>query len=456
MSGTNYSTGGLQRFTRLRRGMLSLLIGGLLAAVVVGAVEFKLWRELSTSQEQLKAPPANKFTSALQVQRGLEQMNAALLRFQLSNDVTEQQTFEAVGRELKGLVTHGGKNLEALFAQYLQDAALLLEQPLAAVRKDSAERVQRQVDKISDPLRRACAAWVAEQEKSFTDLLTTSASSLQTGRRLIEVSGILLVLILATAVILAYAPLRSRVRETEAALDRRERLASLGTLATGIAHEIRNPLAAIKFRLFSLRKALPPPLAGNEDLVVIKHEIDRLEQMVKDFLLFARPAEPKTSAISARQLLQDVHALLQPQLDKRRVRLEAEAAEDILLNADKEQLEQVLINLVQNAADSIDGDGAITLRARQGVSKVNGQSRPLIVLEVSDTGRGIPPEVEARIFDPFFSTKDSGTGLGLPIAARIIEKHGGFIQYQSQVNRGTVFSIMLPRLETHVTAHPAH
>jgi signal transduction histidine kinase len=261
---------------------------------------------------------------------------------------------------------------------------------------------------------------------------------------------------LVAAITLAYVPLRSRVRDSQAMFERQEKLASLGTLATGIAHEIRNPLAAIKFRLFSLNKALPAPLAGNEDVVVIKDQIDRLEQMVEDFLQFARPAEPKLEPVSARELLQGVHTLLQPQLGKRGIRLETDAAEDLALNADREQLEQVLINLVQNAADSVERDGAVTLRARQGISKVNRQSMPQVILEVSDTGRGIPLEVEERIFDPFFSTKDSGTGLGLPIAARIIEKHGGFIQYQSQLNRGTTFSIVLPRPQTNVPAHSAH
>jgi signal transduction histidine kinase len=113
--------------------------------------------------------------------------------------------------------------------------------------------------------------------------------------------------------------------------------------------------------------------------------------------------------------------------------------------ADKEQIKQVMINLVQNAAESIEHSGAVQLRARQGVARRAKDSIPVVTLEVSDTGKGIPPEMESRLFDPFFSTKDGGTGLGLPIAARIIEKHGGYIQYQTQQNRGTTFSIVLPR-----------
>jgi len=436
--------------------MLALLIGGTLAVLAVAAVEISLWRRLGGVQTQFAGPFPERFTSALLAQRNVEQMNAALLRFQLSNDPAEGQNFDTLLRGMKSIVAGANTNVAAAFTQYLRDVEPLRERPLGAVRKDSADRVQEQIDKASAALRNACAAWAHEQRAALDALFATGARSTQTGRSLIQISGVLLVTLLVGAVVLAYAPLRSRLRESELMLERQEKLASLGTLATGIAHEIRNPLAAIKLRLFSLKKALPLPLASHEDLVVIKDQIDRLDHMLQDFLQFARPADPRLVRMSARQLLQGVHGLLQPQLEKRGIRLEAEAAEDLSLNGDKEQLEQVLVNLVQNAADSVERDGTITLRARHGVSKVNRQSTPLVILEVSDTGRGIPADVQERIFDPFFSTKDSGTGLGLPIAARIIEKHGGFIQYQSQVDRGTTFSIVLPRPQNNVSSNLAH
>jgi signal transduction histidine kinase len=106
-----------------------------------------------------------------------------------------------------------------------------------------------------------------------------------------------------------------------------------------------------------------------------------------------------------------------------------------------------LINLVQNAAESIEGEGAITLRARTSVARLGGRSRPVVTLEVADTGKGIPPAVQKRLFDPFFTTKESGTGLGLPIAARIVENHGGALQYRTVPGRGTTFGIVLPRVE---------
>jgi len=105
----------------------------------------------------------------------------------------------------------------------------------------------------------------------------------------------------------------------------------------------------------------------------------------------------------------------------------------------------VLINLVRNAAESIGQNGTIILRSRPGPKRPADRGAETVVLEVADTGKGISPQVEKRLFDPFFTTKESGTGLGLSIAARIVEKHGGALQYQTQVNRGTTFGIVLPR-----------
>jgi len=114
------------------------------------------------------------------------------------------------------------------------------------------------------------------------------------------------------------------------------------------------------------------------------------------------------------------------------------------VRVDPAQIKQVLINLVQNAAESIGQDGTITLNARPARKPLRNGEKSAVMLEVADTGRGIPLEAQKRLFDPFFTTKETGTGLGLSIAARILQKHGGSLQYQTQVNRGTTFSILLP------------
>jgi signal transduction histidine kinase len=138
--------------------------------------------------------------------------------------------------------------------------------------------------------------------------------------------------------------------------------------------------------------------------------------------------------------------LLQPQLAKNNIRLRlAEEPVPAQIRIDPQQIQQVLINLIQNAADSIGGNGEITLRARLDTKRLADRATEVVILEVTDSGKGIPAEVQKRLFDPFFTTKEGGTGLGLAIASRIIEKHGGALQYQTQVNRGTTFGIVLPR-----------
>jgi signal transduction histidine kinase len=236
--------------------------------------------------------------------------------------------------------------------------------------------------------------------------------------------------------------------ESRAVLDRQEKLASLGVFATGIAHEIRNPLTAIKVRLFSLKQSHAPGSSESEDIEVIETEIDRLERIVKDFLQFARPAEPELKTIPAAALLNQIRDLLSAEFTKRSIALKVAAPDDQLIEVDANKIKQVLLNLVQNAADSIPKGGAITLSARMDRRVLSGRTMEVVIIDVIDTGTGIPAEVQKRLFDPFFTTKEFGTGLGLPISARIIEKHGGVMEYKTAPNHGTTFSIVLPKPTT--------
>jgi signal transduction histidine kinase len=180
---------------------------------------------------------------------------------------------------------------------------------------------------------------------------------------------------------------------------------------------------------------------------VVEKEIVRLERIVNDFLLFARPADPELAAISASQPLKEVEALLTTPLSKVGIRLVREQSDEFSLRADMAQLKQILINLVQNAADSTSSGGTVTLRARRDRKRLTNHETDVVVLEVADNGRGIPPDVEKRLFDPFFTTKENGTGLGLSIAARMVEKQGGALQYQTRLNYGTTFGIILPEVK---------
>jgi signal transduction histidine kinase len=253
------------------------------------------------------------------------------------------------------------------------------------------------------------------------------------------------------------AALRSEISErqrleqeklkAERLLERQEKLATLGTLTAGIAHEIRNPLTSLKARLYTLEKHLHEMPAARKDADIISAEISRLERIVKDALSFARPADPKLETIAVGTLLREVHGLMATSLESRAVQLVVESDSGLFIRADSGHLKQVLINLIRNAAEAMDGAGTVTLRARTARLPLGGRDTEAVVLEVTDTGKGIPPEIEKRLFDPFFSTKETGTGLGLAVAARMVEKHGGRIEYQTRPGHGTTFGVVLPLAE---------
>ncbi|PYK62741.1 MAG: hypothetical protein DME21_05345 [Verrucomicrobia bacterium] len=175
--------------------------------------------------------------------------------------------------------------------------------------------------------------------------------------------------------------------------------------------------------------------------------INRLERIVKDVLQFARPPEPHLVPLRAELPLREVAELMAPQLAKNAIHLKLGGMTEAMIQADSQQLKQVLINFIQNAAESIGRSGTIRLRAHTAMERLNGQTQAAVILEVDDTGKGISSEVQKRLFDPFFSTKAGGTGLGLAIAARIVQKHGGVLRFRTQLNQGTTFGIVLPKLE---------
>jgi len=240
------------------------------------------------------------------------------------------------------------------------------------------------------------------------------------------------------------APLQVQLVESRKLVERQEKLASLGMLAAGVAHEIRNPLTAIKAWLYLQQKQLRAGTPEFSEVELIGTEISHLERIVKDFLEFARPSEPQRAVIPAEQPLRGVQTLLVPELEKSRIKIVVGETVAAQIWADPQQLKQVLINLIHNAADSIGENGTVTLRARRDAKWLGDRHTDVVILEVSDTGKGIPAEVEKRLFDPFFTTKEAGTGLGLSIAARIVEKHNGGLQYQTQMGIGTTFGIILP------------
>jgi signal transduction histidine kinase len=450
----NLPTGTLRWYAAL----VALL--ALSAFALVAWIESRTWRDLNRLQPALSAAGRESFSLGMNLRLAIVRMDAALLRYQLSENETEREAFHRQLRQISETIGYAKPHLttareqqllgeiESRFQHYLSQTAPLLERGVRGIRRDTAAQVQQSIAHASAALVSLTDQLVDAQSSALSHLFGTAQSAMGSVQSRTRWSLLLFAALVCAMAALAYPALvgrlRSRLNQSQALVERQEKLASLGVLAAGIAHEIRNPLTAIKFRIFSLKSSLE--LAENEDLSVINGEIHRLEHLVSDFLDFARPTAPGLAPLPVSQLLEETANLLKPEIQKQNIDLVLDVRDSLIVRADKQQLRQVLINLVQNAAQSMYGSGTITLRARQGGSSLLKRSEPMVILEVQDTGKGILPEIEKRLFDPFFSTKEGGTGLGLSIAERIVQAHGGFIQYLTEPNRGTTFSIMLPRI----------
>jgi signal transduction histidine kinase len=228
------------------------------------------------------------------------------------------------------------------------------------------------------------------------------------------------------------------LRKAEAQLIRSEKLAALGQLAAGIAHEIRNPLTSINILIHSLTETLPAEDSHREDLEVIEEEIHRINEIVDQFLRFAKPAPPLLEKADVLSVFEETLQLLRPQIEKQRIAVQKEFESLPPILMDHEQMKQAILNLLLNAVQAMPKGGNLALKGR-----ASGDDR-WIQLSVQDSGVGIPGEDLDKLFDPFFSTKEGGIGLGLSIAHRIIDQHHGRIEVESTSRKGTLFTIWLP------------
>jgi len=486
MNGTNYSTGGFRRVTRLgpqvKLRFFGFIIVVLCGTILLSWITHSLWTQLDRLQKDYAAVKSESFYSGVHLRGSLRGLNEKLLQFGISQDPTFRDAFLNDSAQLKDWITTNQvhlaetaklqlfksvevskqldilKQIATLYDSYVAHATTIVSKTNRSVSANSFEATYRSVREISSGLFPLCDDLVTSQREGFREFLHGTQETLASHEQLLMICSAMILGMTVLLAIMVYrgmiAPLQVGLTESHSIIERQEKLASLGILASGVAHEIRNPLTAIKFRLFSLRKAVPE-VAQNEDASVIGNEIDRLEGIVQGFLQFARPSEPTLARTEAHRILEDVYALLNPQLRGSAIelRLEDREPEHIVVYADAQQVKQVLINLARNSAESIGRNGTITLRVRLEDSELDGRMRPAAVLMVADTGTGILPEVEARLFDPFFTTKEEGTGLGLAISARIVEKHGGLLRYETEVNRGTTFEVVLPAVEDNANEH---
>jgi signal transduction histidine kinase len=221
---------------------------------------------------------------------------------------------------------------------------------------------------------------------------------------------------------------------------RAERLAAVGRIASQITHEIRNPLNAISLNAELLAEELGPGGTGEAPslLRAIGREIDRLNAVVEDYLRFARLPKPQKAREDLNEILAGLLDFIAPEMSAARVEVRRELAPGLPpVLGDEGQLRAAFLNLLRNGREAMPAGGAVTVGTRLAE---NGE----VEAEVRDTGAGIPEEVLPRIFDPFYSTKERGTGLGLAFALQVAREHGGSLRCESQPGRGTAFFVRLP------------
>jgi len=227
------------------------------------------------------------------------------------------------------------------------------------------------------------------------------------------------------------------LRESSEHLQRADRLAAVGNLSAGLAHEIRNPLASIEGAAGILEHGDVQEEQRREFLGIIKKECRRLDGLLGNLLDFARPRPPQRQKLAVEPLLDSVMALVSHAAENQAIRFYREVTpRGLVLFGDGEQLKQVLLNLVLNAIQAMPDGGDVRLMARPQDSG--------LLIEVVDQGCGIAAENADKMFNPFFTTKEKGTGLGLAIAHQIVAQHGGVLQARNNTGRGMTFSIFLP------------
>jgi len=230
----------------------------------------------------------------------------------------------------------------------------------------------------------------------------------------------------------------------ESKLRRAESLASLTTLAAGVAHEIKNPLGSISIYLQLIEKTIDKNKSNKvakeikESVSIIKEEVERLNKIVMDFLFAVKPVNMNFTEEDLNNFILETVDLFSPELKDREIKVETHLSPKLPKVAiDKRYIKHVLINLVKNAEFAMRKDG--------GILKFTTEYKDnQAILKINDTGTGIPDHILSRIFDPYFTTKDSGSGIGLTISYKIIKEHGGDISVKTKENKGTTFIITLP------------
>jgi signal transduction histidine kinase len=234
---------------------------------------------------------------------------------------------------------------------------------------------------------------------------------------------------------------RHKLEEASRKLMEAEKLATIGRLATALAHEIRNPLTAVKLNIQKIAQHPALNEVEQEQLGIAESGIQQVEKLVKDILSYARAPKLTKARYQLENLLEDAIRFVEEPLEEKRIRIATEFGDVPPIDVDGDQLRQAFLNILLNATEALEHDGTIVVRTLLGSERDEGSAA---VVEIEDDGSGIGENDINSIFDPFFTTKSLGTGLGLTNARKVIELHRGEILVESAVGRGTKVTIRLP------------
>ncbi|HEX7358210.1 MAG TPA: ATP-binding protein, partial [Ignavibacteriaceae bacterium] len=231
----------------------------------------------------------------------------------------------------------------------------------------------------------------------------------------------------------------TELKNTEEQIKRNEKILAMGELASGVAHEIRNPINAIGMIAQRLNKEFEPKENNKEYLditLLLKNEVDRINKIITQFLSYAKPLEINQSPVELNLYLSEVFKLYEEQAKQKSINFILQGSEKVNVNIDADLIKQSLMNIIQNAFDSIEENGEVSISYYR--------HKKDFVIEITDNGVGIDQEQQKKIFDLYYTTKKDGNGLGLSISQKIIAQHKGSIAFKSKLNQGTTFKIILP------------
>ena len=237
----------------------------------------------------------------------------------------------------------------------------------------------------------------------------------------------------------------AQLKGTLEAAARSERLAALGHLASGVAHEIRTPLTSLKLFLQSVQEDMVISPEQNEDYEIAMRQVTRIEKTINRFLDFARPQEPILADLDFVELVDDVLEVIRPRANQQEVEIGERVAPELpTVQGDVRQLAAALVNLLVNALDAMPEGGRLTIALTTETAEPSSTDPAWVRMDVSDTGPGIQEEDLGCLFEPFFTSKAAGSGLGLAIVKGTVERHAGTVRVNTQLGAGTTFSVRLP------------